>query len=376
MKIGIVTIHSAYNYGSALQAVATCEAVNRIADISAEIIDYQPDDIMEMYSLELKKNLKNTKALLKYLLTYRSRISKKQAFELFWRNVHCLSAKCYTTEEQLAAANNEYDGFILGSDQVWNPDIVKSAFPVFCLDFVDKKKVKLSYASSFGVKSIERDKLDYLNHRLEEFEAVSVREDQAKSLLSDVNQHKTTVVCDPVFLLSKEAWAEKVTEFPLPKEYILVYCVEQDKTFREKIKKIGAKLGLAIVDIGTSANPRNYVGIHSDNVGPAEFLYAIQHAHYIITNSFHGTAFSIIFEKEFIVKAHTKRGLRMENLLERVNLKNRLVSGNETVDELIDHLQSQSLDDKDHILFDDYIQESEKYLLNTLMRVTKNQYEH
>lgn len=66
----------------------------------------------------------------------------------------------------------------------------------------------------------------------------------------------------------------------------------------------------------------------------------------------------------------------MENLLERVNLKNRLVSGNETVDELIDHLQSQSLDDKDHILFDDYIQESEKYLLNTLMRVTKNQYEH
>ena len=88
MKIGIVTIHSAYNYGSALQAVATCEAVNRIADISAEIIDYQPDDIMEMYSLELKKNLKNTKALLKYLLTYRSRISKKQAFELFWRNVH------------------------------------------------------------------------------------------------------------------------------------------------------------------------------------------------------------------------------------------------------------------------------------------------
>lgn len=61
MKIGIVTIHSAYNYGSALQAVATCEAVNRIADISAEIIDYQPDDIMEMYSLELKKNLKNTK---------------------------------------------------------------------------------------------------------------------------------------------------------------------------------------------------------------------------------------------------------------------------------------------------------------------------
>ena len=167
-----------------------------------------------------------------------------------------------------------------------------------------------------------------------------------------------------------------MTEFPLPNEYILVYCVEQDKTFREKIKKIGAKLGLAIVDIGTSANPRNYVGIHSDNVGPAEFLYAIQHAHYIITNSFHGTAFSIIFEKEFIVKAHTKRGLRMENLLERVNLKNRLVSGNETVDELIDHLQSQSLDDKDHILFDDYIQESEKYLLNTLMRVTKNQYEH
>lgn len=372
MKIGIITIHSAYNYGSALQAVATCEAINNFTNHQSEIINYQPDSIMSMYSLKLSENLASVKALLKYMLAYRSRTRKKKVFDKFWKESNCLSEKRYISNEQLCLANSEYDCFVVGSDQVWNPDIVKHAFPSFCLAFADKEKTKMSYASSFGVDSIDCVKLEYLNRKLQGFTSISVREEQAKALLNNMNQQKTTIVCDPVFLISKEDWIKKVKAFELPREYILVYCVEQNKSFRNKIRDIGLKLDLPIVDIGTSTNPLNYVGMHSDSVGPGEFLYALQNASYVITNSFHGTAFSIIFEKHFIVKAHSTRGIRMKSLLEKVDMRNKLVSGDETVDELISSLHEQAHKENSKRLLIDYIQESRNFLVSSLMEITRD----
>ncbi len=360
MKTGIITIHSAYNYGSALQAIASCEAVRYLTEQDAEIIDFQPDDIMAMYSLDIRKNIGSIKDFIKFIITCKSRRLKKQAFDSFWKKNDCLSADCYKDQEDLYRCNQNYDCFIVGSDQVWNPEIVKETFPAFCLDFVDEDKKKISYASSFGVKSIAEKKLAFLNRSLRSFDAISVRESEARNILNQEVRENTVVVCDPVFLLSADQWKKKEKEISLPKEYILVYCVEQDKEFRKKIRELGERLNLPIVDVGTAANPKNYVGLHWDSIGPAEFLYAVSHANYVITNSFHGTAFSVIYKKKFIVKAHSTRGVRMKNLLDKVGMLDRLVQGEESVDLLLQKIQKEV--SEKNIKLEQYVKESKQYL--------------
>lgn len=367
MKIGIITIHAAYNYGSALQAIACCEAIQNFTGNSTEIIDFQPDSIMSVYSLNIRKNLGSIKEFIKYIVAYNSRKNKKRAFDMFWKIENCLSKQTYHDSLELAKTNDLYDMFVVGSDQVWNPEIVGNAFEDFCLKFVADNKIKNTYASSFGVNAIKRDKLELLNNALKKFEHIAVREKDAKQLLNIENmRNPVQTVCDPVFLLTKEQWGKKAKAFTLPKHYILVYCVEIDKKLQNEIKELSSRFQLPVIDAGFATNPKNYVGIHNNNMGPSEFLYAIKNADYIITNSFHGTAFSIIFRKKFVVKAHSKRGVRMENLLDICSLKDRLIYDNDSIEEIM--LKINKENPQENTGLDKYIENSKKYIKLAMMK--------
>ena len=360
MKIGILTIHAAYNYGSALQAVASCQAIKEITGSVTEIIDYQPDSIMSMYSLDLRKNVGGIKEFIKFIFSIKSRKQKKKAFDLFWKKENCLSKNIYYDSNDLFNANDVYDSFVVGSDQVWNPDIVGDAFGDFCLEFVSDDKNRYAYASSFGVRNIGKEQLEKLNLSLKKFKAIAVREREAKNMLDLNIQKHARIVCDPVFLLTKDQWRNRMIKMILPSNYILVYCVEVDKELQTIIKEMSRRLELPIVDVGYATNPQNYMGMHNDNVGPGEFLYAINNAEYVITNSFHGTAFSIIFRKQFLVKAHSKRGVRMENILDICGLSDRMVREDDELDKVFSRLTKINPERNDNL--DSYIQNSKEYI--------------
>lgn len=363
IRIGILTIHSAYNYGSALQALALKEALEELEDISAEIIDFQPMSIMRPYSIALRDNVNSVKGFVKFVLSKKTRKIKKETFDCFWKDNAALSRKTYKSGKDLLETNQLYDWFVVGSDQVWNPDIVREDFRAFCLNFADDTKFKITYASSFGALRISAAELAFLCESLKSFNMISVRENEAKSLLASVGK-PISVVCDPVFLLSEDQWAGKMKKFDLPRQYILVYCVERDKEFIDKIREVGRQLHMPIFDVGTSTMKKGYAGTHSDKIGPAEFLYAIRNATYVITNSFHGTAFSVIFKKNFLVKSHSTRGVRMTNLLKYAHLSERKIDGQVSVGEIIRKLKEQ--DTIDFSYMDNYIKESKRFLLEAI----------
>lgn len=314
-RIGILTIHSAVNYGSVLQAYALQKHLEADANgDTVELIDYQPPCIMDGYSLNPLKNLSNPKRFLKYCVTFHDRKIRNRAFREFTRDCLHLSAKTYTNSQQLSRDCANWNVFVLGSDQVWNPEIVKDD-RAFWLEFA-KTGYKATFSSSFGTTKVPESYRKALICALNGFQKIAVREPSAADILSGVTQ-PVAVTCDPVFLLSAGQW-EALARKPkdVPDHYILLYTVERNEKLEELVREAAAYYGIPVVDLGARSNPREYIGVHSPAYGPREFLYLIRHANYMATNSFHGTAFSIIFNKRCIGMLHHSRGTRIRELAE------------------------------------------------------------
>lgn len=315
LRIGILTIHAAINYGSMLQAYALQRAIETEAPADAvELIDYLPPYIMDGYSLNPLKNLGSLKSFAKYCINFSDRKKRNRVFEKFSRDCFRTNGRKYTNSLQLKKDGGNWDVCILGSDQVWNPEIVAQD-RAFWLDFAEGS-YKASFASSFGTTSIPESYRKELVQALNGFDKIAVREPSAAHMLSDVI-HPITVTCDPVFLLSAEQWAELERKpKDIPDRYILFYTVERNEKLEALAKQAAEHYGIPVVDVGFRGNPRGYFGLHSPEYGPREFLYLIRHADYMATNSFHGTAFATIFRKKCVSVLHHSRGTRIRELAE------------------------------------------------------------
>ena len=334
LRIGILTIHAAINYGSMLQAYALQRAVETEASgDSVELIDYQPPCIMDGYSLNLLKNARNPKCFLKYCINFRDRKKRNQVFRKFSGDFFHLSHRKYTNAQQLRRDCTNWNVVLLGSDQVWNPEIVKMD-RVFWLDFAEKS-FKACFSSSFGTTSIPETYQKALTQALRGFDEIAVREPSAAAMLSDVDK-PVTVTCDPVFLLSAQQW-EAVERKPkeVPDHFFLMYTVERNEKLEVLVRETAAYFGTPVVDLGIRSNPREYFGVHSPEYGPREFLYLIHHADYMATNSFHGTAFAIIFKKKCVSMLHHSRGTRIQELTEVAGRSGWILSEDATVSDVI-----------------------------------------
>lgn len=315
LRIGILTIHAAINYGSMLQAYALQKQLEELASgDTVELIDYLPPCIMDGYSLNPGKHLKDPGDFLKYCVNFDARRKQRGVFEDFARNCFHRSSRQYTDSAQLEADAEKWDVCVLGSDQVWNPEIVADD-RAFWLDFA-KSSYKASFSSSFGTTEIREDYRKKLAQTLIKFDQIAVREPSAAAMLSDVEK-PIAVTCDPVFLLSADQWAEleRKPEY-VPEHYIQMYTVERNEKLEELVKQLSAHYGIPVVDLGLRSNPMGYFGIHSPEFGPREFLYLIHHADFLVTNSFHGTAFGTIFRKKCVSILHHSRGTRIRELAE------------------------------------------------------------
>ena len=259
-KAGIVTYHHYYNYGTALQAYALQRAIDNIEGFEAELIDYRSQNDLDDYSFwELLKircsrlfiYVKEWRRIYK-TKKYASVFSQKnERFEHFFADFFKTNGDIYDNFDELKKASPYYDIYVTGSDQTWSPKI--GFWPAFFLEFGDKKSRRIAYAPSIGVTKLTESESDYLNTHLQQFDAISCRENIGTEVLNNVVKNKTiTKVLDPTFLLDQNDWNEIAAASNVEKPYILCYFIGDKPYYREVAKKLSDDLNLPLYYIPVS----------------------------------------------------------------------------------------------------------------------------
>ena len=375
--IGIITYHHYYNFGTMLQALALQEKVEQLG-YRAELIDFKQDNSLsryEMIKLRIKRMPVYIKERKKYrvLADSREKIKEKnELFEQFYKTYLHVGKKKYTTTQQLMENPPVYDGYIVGSDQTWNPFVAHSP-EAFFLPFVENKSKKGSYGPSLAVKSLSDEKEKEYRKKLSSFSFLSCREQDGAQLLSRITQKEVKCVLDPTLLLSAEEW-EKYCEYEIPKEpYILVYFLGEKSEHRRAVEKIQKLTNWKIVSL-----PAAYIEMEDKDYekvwgGPKEFLSLIRGAALICTDSFHGTMFSINFQRNFFSfckssdSEESSENSRLYSALNIFGLSNRIIHN-------MDNLTAEdiSIDYKNVIpILEEQRIYSIKYLENMLFEMTK-----
>lgn len=356
MKIKTITCHDVYNYGASLQAYALMKYLERKGH-DTQIIDYKPDYLCTRYSFwyidsqsYFKKLCDGSKfihllfALAKFPSRYKT-IARKVPFDNFKNKYLKITNVRYESNAELKTNPPEADLFITGSDQVWNTAMLNGKDPAFYLDFVPEKGIRASYAASFGVSNIEKGIEGFARQMLEKLNYISVRETTGLKILESLGVKSGTQVLDPVFLLSRQDWSSIIKK-EYKEKYLLVYDFLHDPIIEEAAKKIAKEKGWKIYSINDYKS-LSYADKNISDAGPVEFMELINSCQLFISNSFHGTVFSIIFEKEFYVFniRILKNNSRMADLLSLLKLSNRHISSKEQINltESIDYSEVKTM---------------------------------
>lgn len=319
-KIGVITFHNYNNYGAILQSYALQECIRRLGG-EPEIIDYTCDYICNPFQL---KRLKN-KGLFNYIygaIGYICYLPRKKKCDAFRKRMTYSEP---VTAETIAAMDGRYDVFVSGSDQVWDWHLTDFDRAYF-LNFVTRGK-KCSYAASIGEHLPAEEYREEYSGLLSTFDRILMRESYGADVVEQLTGSRPDCACDPTLLFSGEEWEPLMAEPKKRKPYILVYQLGVDPSFVSFVKRLKKKTGLSVVYV-----PFPLVGALGCRpqiaAGPMEWLRLFKDAQYVVTDSFHGAVFSILFHKPFFVRVdghHKNR--RVEELLTRLRLTDRIIRG-------------------------------------------------
>lgn len=325
-NVGILTYHTGYNYGASLQAYALSSVIRKMG-YSVEIINFEPDRFKASREM-ITKHPKRMKEVIKIFsrIPYKKQLNRRQQlFDDFTNN--CLPVSpLYKTEQEVIDHATDYDCIVCGSDQIWNlsQDDAPAANPIFFLNF-PKNQRRAAYAASFGkwVKEAPKHEETFLPW-LKQFDAISVREtsgvDYVRSLGLDCS-----LCLDPTVLLDAEEYEPICSERLINEKYILLFSWSCPDDVIQTAKRVSKELHLPVYNIVPPPRAM-FSGIQRKlDVGPREFLSMIKNAEFIVTNSFHGTAFSTTFEKPYVSVVSGNPDLRMKSLLEQLGLSDHLV---------------------------------------------------
>lgn len=343
MKIGIITICKVNNYGAELQAFATQKKLEFMG-YDAEIIDYT------YYKNWFFKDSQKSKPFIEmsikghilYWIKYRVinyfvdrvlpifndklRLRKKNYNDFF--ELEKFSKPFYSIDS-LFSKCPKYDVYIVGSDQVWNPAASSSIEPYF-LTFAPQNSKKISFASSFGVSQIDKKLESKYKKLLDNINYISVREESGVKLVNNISGKEAKLVLDPTLLINKEEWYDYMRPIKkISSNFILVYELLPSEPLINYAKELGEKLNLPIYCICKRGYlVKRHEGMFNvEEAGPSEFLWLIANATCVITNSFHGTAFSVNFETPFycVLNKSRKNNSRMISLLSKLDLLDRII---------------------------------------------------
>lgn len=346
-KVGIITVHYNLNYGAVLQAYATHRALVKMG-VESTIINYiNPIAKKSLQIFSTGSMINNIRAL----LFMKKRIKRCSAFKDFMKKNYRLTEPVFDYR-QLNEKIFDFDVYLTGSDQTFNLalsgeiDMRKTYF----LPWVKNAK-KISYASSMGetTKGLSKNNELWIKNALLEYSNLSVREKAAADYIEKLGVKRPEVVVDPTLLLSKQEWDEiaKPSNYTND-DYILFYSVLSEPWVVERVKEIAKKFNLKVV--APHYQNRYEIGsgfIRAEECGPAEFIDLIKNAKLICTTSFHGTVFSLLYNKPFLSFVF-KEGNRIKNLLSMVNAGSRMVRQGENID--LDMLLNDDFEEVNHIL--------------------------
>ena len=335
MTIRIITCHHVYNHGALLQAYALSEFLKGEGhDVS--IIDYRPsylDGHFKLWRSDPRYNrigLGWAYVLAKLPGRIRS-LKRKKAFDAFFDRYMPVTDCIYHSVGELRANPPEADLYIAGSDQIWNTDFKNGIDPAFYLDFGDCRKI--SYAASFATHSLHEGTENFVKEMLGNFTDISIREQSGLNILNNLGYHGTVVV-DPVFLLNKDPWDLIASEDSKNEDYILIYDFERNPVIRELALRYSKLKHCKIYSIGPYRI--DYADKCYINYGPDAFVGLIKNAKCVLSNSFHGSAFSMIYNTPFfVINRNDGLNSRMHDLLSHYNLIERLVNKNVNDDNLL-----------------------------------------
>ena len=312
MNVKIITIHAMHNPGSVLQAYALQAYLSTRYD--AQLIDYRPAYFYNEGS--------KLKFIAKRVLYWKSYSARKAKFSRFLKNNMRLT-NTYTSYKSLSEARISADVFIVGSDQLWNTDFPCGNDPAFYLMFVKSGK-KISFSTSIGKKNIDEHAQKILMEHLQGFSRLSVREESTAGELCKLLGRSVLWTCDPVFLLQKKEYVDLFDKTPPTGEkYVLVYLAPESEML-DCLVELYRKRGYRIVLVG-GVTKRCTCDEHIVDAGPEDFIRYIYYAEVVISSSFHATAFSHIFHKEFVTIVPPKNGERIVSLLKLTGLTERAV---------------------------------------------------
>lgn len=389
-KTAVVSCFFMHNYGSMLQAYATQKILDNLGVENETFHCILPRKYMQQSSVVYmikKLCMKDYKMRLQKIKMQRMKAKhpefkyncqiRNQAFERFKNEFFRLSSQ-HPTYRDLCESALTYDAFIVGSDQLWKPDSIEQGY--YTLEFVPDHIKKISYATSFGVKSLPKFQYKRAGKFLNRFYRISVREESGKDIVDSCSNQQASVVLDPTLLLNREDWEvlTKNCNSIVQEPYIFVYFLGNNPSQREIVKVLKQITGCKIVSLlhidEYIATDEEFPDLAPYDVGPAEFLNLIKNASYICTDSFHASVFSIIFEKKFFVMNRFDNAnangtnTRIDHLLSLTGLEERRLYNNIKKESLIKKIN----DSIDYPTVKDKIEQMKVISINFLQDALQN----
>lgn len=342
MKLGLLTFHDAANYGAVLQAYAL-QAFLENAGFDCEYLNYRNECRRHMYDMgfHIRSNLRRGRlpAALKYALGIPFMEARKRRFAEFRKaKLHVGAEECRSRND-LKRSLDRYDKFIVGSDQVWNPDN-NGSDTAFMLDFVPERNRKISYASSFGLDAVPARLRSAYAGSLSEIGRISVRERAGCRLVKELTGRDVPMVADPVFLPGRAHWEALAGEAPEgAPPFVFTYTNKKGQT-ESFFRETGfSPKGMELHKLSSQTSPGDFLDPKvkvSYSMSPFEFLRSVRDAEFVLTASFHCLAFAVIFNKPFacVLTGDAGKDERLAGLLAELGLENRVFHSGMTLEEV------------------------------------------
>lgn len=365
MKIGILTFHRSQNYGSVLQAFALSSFINNALKQNAEIVDYVPEAINNYNIFVSPKSLRDVVRNAVSLANFHMRKMRRDGFTEFLNNRLPLSRTVTANDNCARFISDNYDAVICGSDQIWCPDAPEFQSIYFLHNVTDCKKI--AYAASIGNgKLTDQVKVPSVKEDLLDFRGISMREnDGCEQIKSITHRNDVNTVVDPTLLLESKDYDRICSPRLINNDYIFFYSVgfnKQDAEFVRALSKATKKPVYTLFSNTNSLKYKSYGVKFAKHQSPEDFLSLVKYADLVISSSFHGTAFSVIYKKTFfsLFRIDENKNVitdnRIENLLKELGLTSRIKT---ILDVGSLELSQPQFDDK---RFAEFIEKSKVYL--------------
>lgn len=303
------------SFGSMLQSLGLQLAVKNLDSDPKTICFALQEKTPAIRKVTIRPNLSTVVYLYQLLNRKKLEIGRERCLKFMNDNI---SKIVVSKREEIGDELPEADIYIAGSDQIWHPKLCREDF---FLSYAPKEKKCISYAASMGGLSVPDENEEKFKQLLQNFDSFSVREKEMIPIIRKYTNRPVLQHVDPSFLVSPDTWRNYEKAYNnIQEKYILVYALYWDKSFNKQLKELQRKTGLRIVSIQNSIR-QIYANTIVIDAGPEEFLWLVDHAEAVVTSSFHGTAFSVIFNKRFYPVVNPNASSRIDNLLKTLNVQ-------------------------------------------------------